>query len=252
MPVRIKKLCYPTLGLLLWLALQAGAHVGDRLYPIPYLSDEMLAEIQLDDGQIQEWYDLLGEPTLNLLDFTEEFQNSPLDPSDLDFRIWLAWHDEPARLYVAFVASDDVYKNTHDYDSSNVNRQYVHMNDSITLAIDGDHSGGAGNSNSDPMERWIEVHGQTQFYAAISHTASGPTLSDLMYRVQTGHAFMDDPATLCGKRGRRRRRSPGHLGGRAVRDAVRPLGRRILARPCGERSQPVFRGRGYRFHDSSE
>ena len=60
------------------------------------------------------------------------------------------------------------------------------MNDSITLAIDGDHSGGAGNSNGDPMERWIEVHGQTQFYAAISHTASGPTLSDLMYRVQTG------------------------------------------------------------------
>ena len=186
MPVRIKNLCYPTLGLLLWLALQAGAHVGDRLYPIAYLSDEMLAEIQLDDGQIQEWVDLLGEPTLTLLDFREEFQNSPLDPSDLDFRIWLAWHDEPARLYVAFVASDDVYKNTHDYDSSNVNRQYVHMNDSITLAIDGDHSGGAGNSNGDPMERWIEGHGQTQFYAAISHTASGPTLSDLMYRVQTG------------------------------------------------------------------
>ena len=34
MPVRIKNLCYPTLGLLLWLAIQAGAHVGDRLYPI--------------------------------------------------------------------------------------------------------------------------------------------------------------------------------------------------------------------------
>ncbi len=186
MPVRIKKLCNPTLGLLLWVALQAGAHVGDRLYPIAYLSDEMLAEIQLGDGQIQEWIDLIGEPTLTLLDFTEEIADSPLDPSDLDFRIWLAWHDEPARLYVAFVASDDVYKNTHDYGSSNVNRQYVHMNDSITLAIDGDHSGGAGNSNGDPMERWIEGHGQTQFYAAISHTASGPTLSDVIYRVQTG------------------------------------------------------------------
>ena len=102
------------------LAIQAGAHVGDRLYPIAYLSDEMLAEIQLDDGQIQEWVDLLGEPTLTLLDFTEEFQGSPLDPSDLDFRIWLAWHDEPARLYVAFVASDDAYKNVHDYDSPTV------------------------------------------------------------------------------------------------------------------------------------
>ena len=45
---------YPTLGLLLWLAIQAEAHVGDRLYPIAYLSDEMLAEIQLGDGQIHE------------------------------------------------------------------------------------------------------------------------------------------------------------------------------------------------------
>ena len=168
------------------LAIQAGAHVGDRLYPIAYLSDQMLAGIQLDDGQIQEWVDLLGEPTLTLLDFTEEFQGSPLDPTDLDFRIWLAWHDEPARLYVAFVASDDAYKNTHDYDSSKVNRRTVYMNDSITLAIDGDHSGGAGISNGDPMERLIEVHGQTQFYAAVSHTASGPTLSDVVYRVQTG------------------------------------------------------------------
>ncbi len=186
MPVQIKKLFSSTLGLLLWLGIQAEAHVGDRLYPIPYLSDEMLAEIRLDDGQIQEWIDLLGEPTLTLLDFTEEFQNSPLDPSDLDFRIWLAWHDEPARLYVAFVASDDVYKNTHDYGSSIITRRDVLSNDSITLAIDGDHSGGAGYSNDDPREEWIAGHGQTQFYAAISHTASGPTLSDVMYRVQTG------------------------------------------------------------------
>ena len=112
---RIRKQWRAALVLLLGSALPSEAHVGDRLYPIPYLSDEMLAEIQLDDGQIQEWIDLLGEPTLSLLDFTEEIAYSPLDPADLDFRIWLAWHDEPARLYVAFVASDDVYKNNHDY-----------------------------------------------------------------------------------------------------------------------------------------
>ncbi len=183
---RKKKRWIAALGLLLWLGIPAEAHVGDRVYPIPYLSDEMLAEIQLGDGQIQEWYDLLGEPTLTLLDFTEEIADSPLDPSDLDFRIWLAWHDEPARLYVAFVASDDVYKNTHDYDSSEVNRRYVHMNDSIILAIDGDHSGGAGVSNGDPLEEVIEIHGQNPAYVAISSTVSGPTLSDEVYRIQTG------------------------------------------------------------------
>ena len=45
-----------------------------------------------------------------------ETRNSIHDPADLDFRIWLAWHNEPARLYAAFVAADDSYWNTHIYD----------------------------------------------------------------------------------------------------------------------------------------
>ena len=108
----------------------------------------------------------------------------PPDPSDLDFRIWLAWHDEPARLYVAFVASDDVYENTHDYSSS----PHLHLHDSIMLAIDGDHSGGAGSGNSTPREEANEIRGETQEYEAISRTVSGPTLNERLYRVQNGQA----------------------------------------------------------------
>ncbi len=117
---RIWQQGHPALILLLCLAMpaslsvQAGAHVGDRLYPIAELTDEMLEQIRLDDGRIDEWQELVGEPSMTLLDFQEEWGRGP-DPSDLDFRIWLAWHDDPARLYVAFVASDDVYDNTHDY-----------------------------------------------------------------------------------------------------------------------------------------
>ena len=163
-----------------WLAVSAGmsaqseAHLGNRVYPIPYLTDEMLAEIQLDDGLVDEWYELIGEPTLSLLDFAGKEPHSPPllpDPSDLDFRIWLAWHDEPARLYLAFVASDDVYKNTHDYSSS------PHIwDDSIMLAVDGDHSGGRGSDQNTPLEEAIEIHGQAPYYEAISRTVSGPTL----------------------------------------------------------------------------
>ena len=185
--VRIRKRWHAPLVLLLGLALSAEAHLGDRLYPIPYLSDEMLAGIKLDDGLVDEWYELVGEPTLSLLDFTGEMPHSPLlppDPSDLDFRIWLTWHDEPARLYVAFVASDDVYKNNHDYSSS----PYLHENDSIMLAIDGDHSGGRGGDSNTPLEEAIEIHGQAPSYQAISRTASGPTLNDVSYRVQIGQA----------------------------------------------------------------
>ncbi len=57
------------LVLLIGPALSAGAHVGGRVFPIPELTDEMLAEIQLD-GFVEEWSDLIGEPTLTLLDFT--------------------------------------------------------------------------------------------------------------------------------------------------------------------------------------
>ena len=186
--VRTSKQWRASLVLLLGLGLSAEAHLGDRVYPIPYLTDEMLEQIQFDDGRIDEWYELIGEPTLSLLDFTGEEPHSPPllpDPSDLDFRIWLAWHDEPPRFYVAFVASDDVYKNTHDYSSS----PYMWQHDSIMLAIDGDHSGGKGSDQETPLEEAIEIHGQAPYYQAISRTVSGPTLYNLPNRVQKGQDF---------------------------------------------------------------
>ena len=77
-----------------------AAHVNkERLFPFFYLSDEIVEGIRVDDGSVDDWLDLVGEPSLTLLDFTEKLGNAPLDPSDLDFRIWLAWHDDPARIY---------------------------------------------------------------------------------------------------------------------------------------------------------
>ena len=170
------------LGLLLSLSLPAppaAAHSGDRVYPILYLSDGMLEKVDFNDGSVDEWYDLIGEPTMTLLDFRGGGVESP-DPSDLDFRIWLAWHDDPARFYVAFIASDDLYRNNHDY-SGRPMRAY----DSISLAIDGDHSGGAGGDNSSSPEEWLEAKGGTQNYEAIARTVGGPVLDDLGTRVRT-------------------------------------------------------------------
>ena len=45
-----------SLALLLASVLSVQAHLGDRVYPIPYLTDEMLEQIQLDDGLVDEWY----------------------------------------------------------------------------------------------------------------------------------------------------------------------------------------------------
>ncbi len=160
-------LCLPALAL---------AHVGDRIYPISYLSDEALAEIQLDDGIVDEWYDLAGEPNLIISDFTDKMSGTPLDPSDLDFRIWLAWHDDPVRLYVAFVGSDDVYENTHDYDVETNFRNVIWTHDSIGLIVDGDHSGGGGFTVDPTEEEVIEANGNAQLYSAISQTPTGPNI----------------------------------------------------------------------------
>ena len=182
--VRIGKQWHPALVLLLGLAVSAGAHVGDRLYPVAWLSDEMLERIDLHDGLVEEWEDLIGEPSMTLLDFADLQGEKTPDPSDLDFRIWLAWHDDPARFYVAFLASDDAYKNTHDW--SNSSRELIVNNDSIQLMIDGDHSGGAGGVNETPLEEWVEIAGRTQRYEAIARTPTGPTLDDAGTRVQSG------------------------------------------------------------------
>ena len=151
------------------LAMSAAAHVGDRLYPISYLTDEMVEKIRLHDGSVEEWYELIGEPTLTLLDFSE-ILGASLDPSDLDFRIWLAWHDDPARIYVGMVAADNA--NFSEYSDP-----------VIQLAIDGDHGGGAGCPCEDPVEALEE----TQLYLAVARTSwGGPTLDDTYIRFATG------------------------------------------------------------------
>ena len=180
---RIGNCWHAAFGLLLWLPASAAGHVGERLYPIPFLSDEMLAEVQLQDGSIQEWYELLGEPAMTSLDFRESVEGGTPDPASLELRIWLAWHDDPARFYVAFLAADDVYKNTHDPSVDSL--QFFEDNDRIELAIDGDHSGGVGCrfSNCSTEDGWAdyaEAHGQTQYYRAIARTASGPTLAGMV------------------------------------------------------------------------
>ena len=173
--IPVTKVRHSTLGLLLSLAVTAGAHVGDRVYPVAYLSDEMLEKIDLKDGLVDEWQELIGEPSMTLLDFTESLGMRELDPSNLDFRIWLAWHDDPPRFYLAFLASDDVYLNTYDF-NGNDNDTFMFLHDSITLIIDGDHGGGPGCDDCVP-EGGVE-RGPNQKYDAIARSSSGPTLDD--------------------------------------------------------------------------
>ena len=119
----------------------ARSHVGDRVYPIYELTDEMVERIDVKDGWVDEWME--REPTLTLLDFglfPEASDISQPNPADLDFRIWLGWTRSPSRIYVAAIVADDVYKN--DYDPEDPHGLSMLANDSVTFFIDADHSGG--------------------------------------------------------------------------------------------------------------
>lgn len=156
------------------MAAMAEAHSGTRLYPFYQLTDEMLEEIDLHDGSIDEWYEV-GEPSMTLLDF-KTFSDDPHDPSNLDFRVWLAWHDEPDRVYAAFIIADDVYRNGHNYTEDALMEWY----DSIVFQIDADHAGGKGERQwySPIREQLMEVYGDAQSYSAVARTATGSILDD--------------------------------------------------------------------------
>ena len=114
--------------------LAADAHTGDRVYPIVELTDEMLAQIDLKDVSVQDWIDVLGEPVLTALDFETDIGS--YNPADMDFRIWLAWHDESDKLFVAGQFADDA---TQVRDS--IYEKNAPWVDTVSLFVDGDHSG---------------------------------------------------------------------------------------------------------------
>lgn len=147
---------------------QVHGHFGDRIIPILEITDEMLAQIELD-GLIDEWPEVYGEPTLTPLDFT--FFYPQYDPADLDFRIWLGWHDATDRIYVGAVFFDDAYWT----DYKEVDSRGWWDEDSMQLEIDGDHSGG-----NQVMDGYsflhLETYGLSQPYEAIARIPVGPNV----------------------------------------------------------------------------
>ena len=115
-------------------------HSEDRIYPILELTDSDLNRIDVKDGSVFDWQDVLGEPTLTAREFVASPIFDPYDPADLDFRIWLGWHDASDRLFVAMEGVDDVYINILKQDGSL--ETSVPNDSSILFSVDGDHSGG--------------------------------------------------------------------------------------------------------------
>ncbi len=158
-----------------------SAHTGDRLVPISHLSQESLSRIDLSDGSVEDWEVEVGEPALTLLDFSlvprEGASYDQLDPSNLDFRLWLGW-SEDGRIHVAGEFADDSYVNEYQLPSD-----LFIESDSISLAVDGDH---AGIQDTGDLRTWFTFY---QRYDAVSRVPAGRTVG--MIWVTTG---VDEPA----------------------------------------------------------
>ncbi len=126
--------------ILLLTAISIQAQWEGRLYPFIELTDEMLAEIDLKDGSVEDWLDVLGEPTLTPLDFATPPSFPKYDPSSFDFRIWLAWHDAGNHLFVAAEMVDDIHVHNEEYWIRHP--KFPPTEASVWFNVDADKSGG--------------------------------------------------------------------------------------------------------------
>ena len=157
--------------------MRGHAHVGDVVYPFTEITDEMLGELDLTDGSVKDWGDLMGEPTLTLLDFTADrsIYNTPeRDPEDLDFRVWLGWHGGAGKLYLGVQVSDDRY--VGGYDPGN-EEDFQTSYDGISLQIDADHSGGLYGKQGGwlpiPAAEALETNHHAQWYGIMAGVSGG-------------------------------------------------------------------------------
>ena len=178
-PMFVKKNSMLFAVVLLILALSQGrsqAHFGDVLLPIIELSDRDLESVDLD-GSIQEWRDLVGEPTLTARDF-QPWDAEGLaghDPANLDMAVWLAWHEGTNRIYAAALIVDDIYYNEFSGITARLQGDATNFHDSFEVMVDGDHSRGmyyaSGALEEDEFRRTYNQ--QAQRYGAVVESANG-------------------------------------------------------------------------------
>lgn len=162
------------MALLVAIAADVEAHVGDRVFAIPEISDGDLMEIDLHDGSIADWEEVLGDPTLTPLDFgTWEggVDPSPYDPSDMDYRMWLCWTRTSGQLICAVEAFDDDYI---PYGGGGLHETFRY--DLVDLVVDGDHSGGQYLFPSTDDDDELNTNRQAQYYRSAPEAPDSRSL----------------------------------------------------------------------------
>lgn len=149
------------------IVISTEAQVSDQVYPFIELTDEMRAQIDLKDGSVEDWLEVLGEPTLTPLDLATSFWGAEYDPSSFDFRIWLAWHHGRNHLFVAAEMVDD-FIHVHSNDRFTSSPGFTGGDLTVVFGVDGDNSGG--NLRIDNATGLTNPMQQAQRYTAFPGT----------------------------------------------------------------------------------
>jgi len=171
-----------TLSLLLGAAMvvsfagTASAHIGTAIYPIYELPTADLPDVR--DGSLEDWEDVLPGQSLDHNEFLPlaVADGAAIDPADLAYRVFMAWHSAGVHLYAAIERVDDVYVNTYEGGDPINFWQF----DSIEFMVDGDHTGGSYNgfSADEYSEEELKLlsNFQAQQYVAIPESPDGITM----------------------------------------------------------------------------
>ena len=183
------------------------AHIGDEIYLFYELLDEDLHRIDLTDGSVEDWLEVVGEPSLVTSDFWEGSSDWPSDPTNLDVRVWLAWHGNTSTLWVAVEAFDDRYIAGYLGDGSEGWESCTWWDGCMDFFIDGDHSGGryrkspAGEHTEEELKLlnyrqaqryWMPIDAEE---GHIRHPGAGDWPAMELYAAGGGGALGSNPAT---------------------------------------------------------
>ena len=172
------------------LAEAAGAHLGDIVYPIYELPTSDLPD--LHDGTLEDWDEVLPGASLDQNHFVAQVWGAgghptlgpPIDPSDLAFRVFLAWHSASQRLYMAVERLDDYYRPP--------SLDFPHNDASTQLRVDGDHSGGQ-YAFFDGWDTDMEESKRFGWAQAQMYQVSPESIDDRLLLVMPWHAWATFP-----------------------------------------------------------
>ena len=122
----------------------------------------MVEQIDIHDGSIEDWVEVVGEPTLTALDFVV-FLGQLYNPPDFDFRLWLAWHRKTSHVYLAAQGADEVRVVPADGE--------VALDGATNLEIDADHSGGIYGPPGPDEEDLASRSEENQFFSANPYSS---------------------------------------------------------------------------------